>query len=314
MSKIDLDSVNSGFNLGIINDNFAKLQTLIDGKLLSRDSGGEPNTMEESLDMNSNPILNLPVPVNPTDVVRLVDLDLASLTTLEAQMVALNNSFTALGLSVTNNTTNMNAQAVAFNVTTDALEEDVGQNTDDIATNTAAIALVDMDAVFANQADIIASTSGWEIITGTYYDNPSVANRTTVAAQEWTELNNPGVGAVNDRELPSDITGSLYDTATQVLDLSKLSRKDEVLFEISYSINVDTANSAPSFKLVFDEGLATEFEKIVRSTAVNFASLWIDDLASLTFFAGSATTAKVYTRCDEDAEVSIKNYTVYLIR
>jgi len=161
---------------------------------------------------------------------------------------------------------------------------------------------------------VTAATSGWEIITGTFYDNPSVPDKTTLVAQVWSALDNPGVGAVNDRELPANIADSLYNTATQVIDLSKVNRKDEILLEISYLINVDSANTAPSFKLIFDEGLSTEFEKTVRATAVNLASVWVNDSATITFFVGDITTAKVYARCDDDAEISVKNYSIYLIR
>ena len=163
-------------------------------------------------------------------------------------------------------------------------------------------------------AIISSATSGWQMITGTFYDTPSVANTTTVTAQDWVLLDNPGVGAFNDSELPSGVASTLYDTSTQTIQLSSLNRKDELQIEINYLMNVDTANSAPSFKVVIDEGLATEFSKIVRSTAINFASLWIDDIARLSFFVGSSTTAKIYARCDEDAELSVKNYTIYLIR
>ena len=55
-----------------INYNFEALQVLID-TLLSRD-GNTPNTMQSFLDMNNNRILNLPVPVSPTEPARHGDI------------------------------------------------------------------------------------------------------------------------------------------------------------------------------------------------------------------------------------------------
>lgn len=55
-----------------INNNFAAVETAME-KTLSRD-GTSPNTMEASLDMNSNRIINLPEPVSDHEPARLVDL------------------------------------------------------------------------------------------------------------------------------------------------------------------------------------------------------------------------------------------------
>ncbi len=74
MPKIVIDEIASGYSLSKINDQFNKIETYINDKVLSRDSGGNANAMSEDLDMNSNQILNLPRPINPTDVVRLSDL------------------------------------------------------------------------------------------------------------------------------------------------------------------------------------------------------------------------------------------------
>ena len=62
MSKIELDDVKSGYNLGKINANFAKIKDLIDSKVLMRDNTdtpNEPNHMEQELDLNSNGIINV---------------------------------------------------------------------------------------------------------------------------------------------------------------------------------------------------------------------------------------------------------------
>tara|TARA_R110002020_G_scaffold18646_1_gene64772 strand:- start:867 stop:1472 length:606 start_codon:yes stop_codon:yes gene_type:complete len=77
MSKIELDDVKSGYNLGKMNANFNKIKDLIDGKVLMRDNTehpNEPNHMEQELDMNSYRIINVGKPELPSDAARLQDI------------------------------------------------------------------------------------------------------------------------------------------------------------------------------------------------------------------------------------------------
>ena len=60
MAKIDLDDVASGYNRQRINQNFQDIETELNNKVLYRDNpSGEPNQMENNLDMNSNDLLNV---------------------------------------------------------------------------------------------------------------------------------------------------------------------------------------------------------------------------------------------------------------
>jgi hypothetical protein len=60
MSKIELDSVQAGFNLSRINNNFDKIETALNQDVLWRDNpSGEPNAMLNTLDMDGNPIINV---------------------------------------------------------------------------------------------------------------------------------------------------------------------------------------------------------------------------------------------------------------
>lgn len=76
MTKINLNDVGSLINAttaeGNINDNFQVVETAFDNTL-SRD-GTAPNQMSALLDMNSNPIINLPIPDSLYSPVRLTDL------------------------------------------------------------------------------------------------------------------------------------------------------------------------------------------------------------------------------------------------
>lgn len=72
MSDITLDKIRSGYNLSKINNNFEEIEDVINEEVVHTTGGN--NTMQQDLDMNSNQILNLPAPINPTDVIRLEDL------------------------------------------------------------------------------------------------------------------------------------------------------------------------------------------------------------------------------------------------
>lgn len=59
MSKVELDPIASGHNLSKINNNFQKIESELNNKVLYRDSPpGEPNHMKVDLDMNGHSILN----------------------------------------------------------------------------------------------------------------------------------------------------------------------------------------------------------------------------------------------------------------
>ena len=80
--KITLDDIVSGFkSVTKIIANFGKIETDLNDKVLYRDNPeGEPNQMQNELDMNSNRIRNLPAPASSTDAARLSDV-LAGVTT-----------------------------------------------------------------------------------------------------------------------------------------------------------------------------------------------------------------------------------------
>ena len=60
MSKIELPTVTSGYNLSTINNNFQKIEDTLNKEVLYRKGYlGEPNEMQTNLDMNGNQILNV---------------------------------------------------------------------------------------------------------------------------------------------------------------------------------------------------------------------------------------------------------------
>lgn len=75
MSKINLNSIVSGFNLSKINDNFTKISDALNNKVLYRDNPvGENNSVNTDIDMNNRRIYNLPTPVLDSEPTRLQDI------------------------------------------------------------------------------------------------------------------------------------------------------------------------------------------------------------------------------------------------
>ena len=73
-NKIELDSVESGYGLSKINDNFQKIEDELNNRVLYRDNtNGAPNAMDNPLDMNGERIYNLPRPTSASEPLRLID-------------------------------------------------------------------------------------------------------------------------------------------------------------------------------------------------------------------------------------------------
>lgn len=75
MAKLILNPVTGGYDLSIINNNFDKIETEFQNKVLYRDNPiGEPNTLVTDIDANSKRIYNLPEPLLSSEPARLQDL------------------------------------------------------------------------------------------------------------------------------------------------------------------------------------------------------------------------------------------------
>ena len=87
MAKVTLPTVTGTNNISTINANFQALAAELNNKALYRDvPDGEPNQMENSLDMNSNRILNLPKPISPLEPVRRIDV--VDTSTVSSEIIA----------------------------------------------------------------------------------------------------------------------------------------------------------------------------------------------------------------------------------
>ncbi len=69
MTDITLNNITTGYNLSKINDNFDKIEAVVNDEVLH--TTGSNNTMSQQLDMNSNKVINLPVGVEGSDSVNL---------------------------------------------------------------------------------------------------------------------------------------------------------------------------------------------------------------------------------------------------
>lgn len=76
MAKISLDPISSGYqSTSQVNNNNTDIARNFNDLVLYRDNeSGEDNRMINLLDMNTNRIINLPQPIDPTDPVRLKDV------------------------------------------------------------------------------------------------------------------------------------------------------------------------------------------------------------------------------------------------
>ena len=93
MSKINLDDTvtnNSSTTLPY-NENFRLIEAEFQDKVLYRTNPtGEPNQMNNDLDMNSNRVYNLPLPILDNEAARLKDVKEAISGATSANLMSLN--------------------------------------------------------------------------------------------------------------------------------------------------------------------------------------------------------------------------------
>jgi hypothetical protein len=141
MSKITLNNLvnltNQTTAVNTINGNNATIQTAFDNTL-SRD-GTSPNQMGANLDMNSNRIINLPVPVNDTEPLRKGDLtDFEQFQNSVDLSAALAQAQASANASATSATNSANSASAAASSASDAANSASSASTS--ATNAAASA------------------------------------------------------------------------------------------------------------------------------------------------------------------------------
>lgn len=101
MAKISLSTILSGFQtITQLNQNFTDIVSEFQNKVLYRDNpSGEPNSMQNDLDMNSNDLLN--VDTTDTRVLKIDGTSIVPTGTISADADAINYDNTTSGLSAT---------------------------------------------------------------------------------------------------------------------------------------------------------------------------------------------------------------------
>lgn len=101
MAKIVLTDQTATYDNVSINEQFTKLEDEFQNKVLYRNNPtGEPNTMENSLDMNGKRILNLAAPASPNEAARLQDVQNAIAGQATASLTAFTPSGTISATTV----------------------------------------------------------------------------------------------------------------------------------------------------------------------------------------------------------------------
>ena len=118
MTKIVVPDIDSGYNLTQINVALQALATELNNKVLYRaNPSGEPNSMNNNLDMNSFQILNLPAPATQNSPARLRDVQDAIAGIVPASLIPFTPAGTISSTTVQSAIEEVNTEAAAARTT-----------------------------------------------------------------------------------------------------------------------------------------------------------------------------------------------------
>ena len=194
VDKIKLVPVSGANNYSNVNDNFVKIEKVINENLLSRKTNtGEVNQMENNLDMNNKRIYNLPPPQGPTEP-------------LTAGYIG---DLTELVNTAENNISQSNALVVAAN----AANVEARQILEDthLALDDALGAINSQTQASLNQ---INSTSA-VILADMTAKQQDVSNKAAAVATQAATVNNQSIQVANDTAIASaSASGAAASAAT----------------------------------------------------------------------------------------------------
>jgi hypothetical protein len=199
-----------------INANSAAIVTAIDNTL-SRD-GTSPNQMGANLDMNSNHILNLPVPATVEEPLRLGDA-LSSITNTNGTLSSLTANGVLYGTTVSAATSTValtNGQLVVGN--TSAAPAPVTMSGDATLSHTGAITIANNAVTAAKMANATITTSqisNTAAITGTQLATNTVANSNLAQMATHTIKGNNTSGTANAADLTIPQVTALFTNRTR---------------------------------------------------------------------------------------------------
>ena len=257
--KISLATILNGFNLANINDNFQKLEAYINDKVLSRDiDTGQANEMLETLDMNSNRIINVPTPslsseaVNKAYVDQRINVD-TSKTVNTVQEVAIATA----GQTVFNLAQTYTPGSLNLDVYVNGVHQDTGdyaETSESVVTFGEGLAAGDRVLFKINQRSVSADAlSPGAVVTALDGQNVNLGEVTTTDVQT-------GVNDGDTVEFKAyDVDGTAYST------FATLTAGNTPSFDLSPNTTVGGAG-------ILTTGQASDISSRVIVTTANFAS------------------------------------------
>jgi hypothetical protein len=124
-------------------------------------------------------------------------------------------------------------------------------------------------------ADGAASGDWYKIYTQGWEDWDNTGSAQSPAANTFTDLTNngAGTGSTTAYTLPG-VTGGLWDTATNSLDLSELTVGDTVDLEIDLSVTTAGANEDLTLALDLAHGTGSEYQIIMNQVSYRTAGTY----------------------------------------
>lgn len=236
MAKIVLNDLASTYDITLINDNFSKIESEFQNKVLYRNNPeGEPNTLQTDVDANGKRIYNLPKPTTSGEPLRLEDLENVAGNLEDAQAAA--NTAVAAAVSATasaasaasassNASSSANAAAASELDAENAASSAAGSaNTATVqataSSNSAAAALVSENAAAASAAAALVSENN------AADSADDAAASAAAAAGAVTDHINDAIGAHAATAISNTPAGNIAATTVQAaineLDSEKLS-------------------------------------------------------------------------------------------
>ena len=231
MAKIVLDDVTRADNVQKMNENFTKLEQELQNKVLYRDNPtGEPNQMENDLDMNSNDILN----VGTIDAVEL------QADNLVVGGVNLQSKLNEAAASATASQTSASASSTSASASASSASEAAAS----AAEAATAVAIKHFDSVSAMQA-AVNLVVGEKVRTFGYYT--------------------PGDGGGNDYEIVAAATGTddgfLYiDLSGSGLQAKSLLSGGKAKAEMAGGVASPSTDNDPYFTVLLNLGYQVELK------------------------------------------------------
>ena len=224
MAKIVLNDLASTYDITLINDNFSKIESEFQNKVLYRNNPeGEPNTLQTDVDANGQRIYNLPEPTTSGEPLRLEDLENVAGNLEDSQeaadtAVAAAVSAIASAASAASNASNAASSAIAAAASEldaeNAASSAAGSaNTATVqataSSNSAAAALVSENAAAASAAAALVSENN------AADSEVAAAASAAAAAGAVTDHINDAVGAHAATAISNTPAGSIAATTVQ---------------------------------------------------------------------------------------------------